>query len=159
MYPRTALALTAMIATGLGVLPATPAGAAAPAGVRVPLLHQPGSNCERGADALPGTGTAARSAVVVRPTGGDTVHAEVQLRDAVRDATYLVYLIQSDGDLVGTPMDCYVLDATVRTNHRGDATFRLAQPRLPGAVYFHVYLYAWTDTVDRFDTRLIPLPG
>src|SRR5439155_18462194 len=97
------------------------------------LIHQPLNNCELGADAIPGSGTPSRGFVglVVTPRG--QVIAGVVLRDAVPGTTYRVFLIQSDGDLVGPPLDCDVQDGTVSTDAAGNGVLVLSEQRLPTA--------------------------
>src|SRR4051794_29543150 len=102
---RAVTVLAASLALVLGVPPARGLAAPAPADPRIPLVHSPSNNCERGADALPGTGTPSRGFTVVATTAQGRIGAAVLLRDATPDATYAVYLIQSDGDLAGDPLD------------------------------------------------------
>jgi hypothetical protein len=138
-------------------VPATSAVAAPPSGPVVPLIHNPLNNCEFGADAIPGSGTPTRSFVVVHQGQRDALTAQVLLLNGLSNVTYHAYLIQSDGDTEGDPLDCHVEDGTLRTDAHGRGTVRLTDVRLPSARYVHVYLYTSDSTFDIFDTRLVPV--
>src|SRR2546423_13037599 len=107
------------------------AGAAAPA-VAAParppgfaqLVHQPSNNCERGADAIPGSGTPSRSFALVHAARTGRLTARAVLLGALPNATYHVFLIQSDG-IPGDVFDCLVEDGTLTTDARGDGTVGL----------------------------------
>jgi hypothetical protein len=151
-----ALLLAAPAATAT----AAPTSTTAPTSVShslTTLIHQPLNNCELGADAIPGSGTPSPGFVglVVTPRG--QLIAGVVLRDALPGTTYRVFLIQSDGDLVGPPLDCDVQDGTVSTDAAGNGVLVLSEQRLPTARYVHVYLFTQDPFFDYYDTPLIPV--
>jgi hypothetical protein len=158
MFKRAAVALLAFVIL-LGLAGAS--AAAARADVRVPLIRNPSNNCERGADALPGTGSPSASFVVVDRAGDDSVRVDAVLRDAQPNAIYNVFLIQvlasSPGD-IGTAPDCLTQDGTLTTDKHGVGTLRLKEKRLAGATFFHVLLFTFTGGFDQFDTGRIAFP-
>jgi hypothetical protein len=131
---------------------ATPANAAPS---RTPLIHEPQSNCELGADALPGTGTPTRGFAAIHATPRGRLATTVVLRDALPRTTYNVFVIQTDQDLEGDPLDCVVQDGTLTTNASGSGAVALAEALLPEATAVHVYLYTSETTFDYFDTQLV----
>jgi hypothetical protein len=127
---------------------------------QVPLIRDPSNNCERGADAIPGTGSSSSSFIVVHPAGQNTLGVDVVLRDAEPDATYNVFLIQviADPGELGTAPDCQTQDGTLTTNAQGIGTVHLREERLAEATFFHVYLYSFTGGFHTFDTERIAFP-
>jgi hypothetical protein len=109
--------------------------------VKTPLIHNPLDNCELGADANPGNGTATSSvALAVHVPNGP--HASVVLRDARPDGSYTLFLIQSEG-VPGNAIDCLIPDATLTTNDAGTGTAVIRESLSPGAAYAHVSLFTW----------------
>jgi hypothetical protein len=158
MFKRTTATLLAFLTVMVGS-----GGASALAGqgdTRVPLIRDPSNNCERGADAIPGTGSSTNSFVVVHPAGQNTLGVEVVLRDAEPDATYNVFLIQviADPGELGTAPDCLTQDATLTTNAQGSGIVHLSEERLAEATFFHVYLYSFAGGFHKFDTERIAFP-
>ena len=145
-----------VVSTGLLVTAAASSAAEDAAAVKATLIHGPLNNCQLGADAIPGTGipTAGFALIVHGPQG---VHATVVLRDGRPDATYTVYLIETVGVPSGPPMDCFVPDATLMTNHAGTGVAVIRESLLPGALYVHAYLYTLDGGFDYFDTSLVPV--
>jgi hypothetical protein len=158
MFKRAAAALVAFVMLVLGLAGAS--AAVAQADVKVPLIRNPSNNCERGADALPGTGSLSQSLVVVHRAGQDTVRVDVVLRDAEPSATYNVFLIQviANPDELGVAPDCQVQDGTLTTDKQGRGTLRLREKRLADASFFHVFLFSFTGGFDDFDTGRIAFP-
>jgi hypothetical protein len=145
-----------VVSTGLLVTAAASSAAEDAAAVKATLIHGPLSNCQLGADAIPGTGTPTSGfALIVH--GPQGVHATVVLRDGRPDATYTVYLIETVGVPSGPPMDCLVPDATLMTNHAGTGVALIRESLLPGALYVHAYLYTLDGGFDYFDTALVPV--
>ncbi len=151
----TVMTVMAMM-VGLGGAPAL----AAQQDARVPLIRDPSNNCERGADAIPGTGSPSNSFVVVHPAGQNTLGVDVVLRDAEPNATYNVFLIQviADPGELGTAPDCQTQDGTLTTNAQGNGIVHLREERLAEATFFHVYLYSFTGGFHQFDTERIAFP-
>ena len=140
------------------LIPVSPAFAS-PSSPKVPLVLNSLNNCERGAGAIPGSGTSTDSYVRVKPLAGVGVRTEVHVRNASPHTAYRVYVIQvsSTPDGVGNALDCYTVDGTVNTNAAGMASISLSEAVRPGADRVHVYLWATTGTFHTFDTNLIAL--
>jgi hypothetical protein len=150
-FKRTAALVASSVALLLGTL--TAPAMAAP---KVSLIRSPQSNCERGADAIPGSGSPSASYVITQ-SAKDSVAVQIKLRDANSNSTYNVFVIQSDGDLEGPPFDCFTQDGTLTTDEEGIGEIHLKEEKLPGANSFHVYTYSLSGgAFDLYDTRLIP---
>jgi hypothetical protein len=150
-FKRTAALVASSVALLLGTVTA-PAIAAE----KVSFLRNPATNCERGADSIPGTGSPSASYVITQ-SSNDSVAVEIKLRDGAPDATYNVFVIQTDGDLEGAPVDdCSTPEGTLTTDDEGVGDLHLKEAKLSGANSFHVYLYSFTGGFHLFDTRLIP---
>lgn len=122
----------------------------------VPLLRDPRNNCERGASAIPGTGTPGYGHAIIHAGPDGRLSAEVSLKHGLPDATYQVYLIQSAG-LGGGTFDCFVPDGTLTTNGQGNGNVHLDDALMPGATLAHVYLYTMWPSFEHLDTVVIEL--
>lgn len=122
---------------------------------RVDLLRDPGSNCELGASALPGTGTPGYGTASIRLGHDARISAQASLRGGTPNSEYQVYLIQSAG-LGGGSFDCFEVDGKLTTNARGNGNIHLDEAVLSGATRAHVYMYK-VSPVERFDTVVVNL--
>ena len=85
--------------------------------------------------------------------------AQVMLRGGLANTTYTVQLIQSAG-LGGSVEDCFVEDATLITDSRGDGHASVREARHPATIGAFVYLVHLGDATgpqDLHGTQLIPV--
>lgn len=83
--------------------------------------------------------------------------AQVMLRGGLANTTYTVQLIQSAG-LGGSVEDCFVENATLVTDNRGDGHASVREALLPATIGAFVYVYHLPDATSPMDihwTRLI----
>ncbi len=122
---------------------------------RVELIHNGSFSCEGGA--LAGYGVSGDGFAIINAASPGDLMAQVSLRDGLPNTTYTVQLIQSAG-LGGSIVDCFVLDATLITDSRGDGHARVREARLPDTIGAFVYLVHLGDSsgpLDIHGTRLV----
>ena len=134
----------------------TPTPFPAPA-ERLMLIRNGSFSCEGGA--LAGYGVPGDGLAIINATSSGDLTAQVMLRGGLANTTYTVQLIQSAG-LGGSVEDCFVVDATLITDSRGDGHASVREARHPatiGAFVYVVHLGDATGPLDLHGTRLIPV--
>lgn len=122
---------------------------------RLVLIHFGSGNCEGGA--LAGSGVPGDGFAIIGPTSSGDLMAQVLLRGGLPNTTYVVQLIQSAG-LGGSVEDCFVEDATLTSDSRGDGHAGVLEALLPATIGVFVYVYHLPDAGSPGDfhwTRLI----
>lgn len=124
---------------------------------RLALFHDGSFSCEGGA--LAGYGVAGDGFAIINATSSGDLIAQVMLRGGLANTTYTVQLIQSAG-LGGSVEDCFVEDAALITDSRGEGYARVREARHPGTIGAFVYLVHLGDATgpqDLHGTQLIPV--
>jgi len=124
---------------------------------RLTLIHDGSFSCEGGA--LTGYGVPGDGFAIINATSSGDLIAQVMLRGGLANTTYTVQLIQSAG-LGGSVEECFVEDAALITDSRGEGYARVREARrleTIGAFVYLVHLGDATGPQDLHGTRLIPV--
>ncbi len=120
------------LTAGVGVANAGGKGAA-----KEVMLENAFGSCDVGAT----SGSPTNSFAIINVPANGTVAATIKLKGMDANTTYQVRLVQTPNGLSG---NCGAIDATLTTNHRGNGTLHLSEPRDPTTTGAFVLLQGGT---------------